>query len=329
MGSYFSLHDAAFWEQTIAEGPEPSIWSNVNFSPLALHQRILLERPGRVTFSFSSGLRQGGTSVQISESAEVSLLVGFEEAAGRLYSAILFKAAESSPHRYGRELEEVVLARPGATQSAPISPTSTNGRIVDMTRRPAAARHYPLEMDKLGQEDPMQETGWQYLLMYSVKEGVLLFFSNDIAECENVVREVALSFGEKSQSPEEMNGGRSNGVRAGPGTVAAANLAAALKVKCIEHPIGRAPVGATSLLTALIVSDLRRQFAVRCSPEEQPECTNCVVFVLRAMMAMQLAVRGYDIRTICISPEYKNVLGSKAGDAACNAWEQLWRTARA
>merc|ERR1711918_281769 len=117
-----------------------------------------------------------------------------------------------------------------------------------------------------------------------------------------------------------------SGGRAGArgGGTAAASLAASQKVKCVHHSFGRAPPGATRLLTEMISDDLKRDFAVRCEAEEQPKCTNCVVFSLRTMMAMQLAVRGYDIKRVCESPEYRNVLGQKAGEAACEAWEQLW-----
>merc|ERR1711918_173436 len=87
-----------------------------------------------------------------------------------------------------------------------------------------------------------------------------------------------------------------SGGRAGArgGGTAAASLAASQKVKCVHHSFGRAPPGATRLLTEMISDDLKRDFAVRCEAEEQPKCTNCVVFSLRTMMAMQLAVRGYD-----------------------------------
>lgn len=325
MGSYFSLHDAAFWEQTITEGPEPSIWSNVNFSPLAPNQRLLLERPGRVYFSFSSGLRQGGTAVKISETADASLLVGFEEAAGRLYSAVLLKAPESMPHRYGREIEEVVLAHPAASRQQFNQPVSPSGSL-DQTRRNAQPKP-PLEMEKLNLENALQETCWQYLLLYSVKEGVLLFFSNDVAECEEIVRDVALSFGEKAPAPADltMSGGRATGAAAAN---SATNLAGATKVQCVEHPVGRCPPGATSLITGLVKEDLRREFTVRCDAEEQGSHTNCVVFSLRVMMGLQLAVRGYDIKNICESQEYKTVLGTKAGEAACAAWENLWRRVR-
>jgi len=325
MGSYFSLHDSAFWEQTILEAPEPSIWSNVNFSPLAPSQRLLLERPGRVYFSFSSGLRQGGSSVQVSESSEASLLVGFEEAAGRLYSAVLLKAKEDSPHRYGRELEEVVLSHPGNNNPAhqPMSPMSSTAGGGSPNGN-ATRRKQPLEMEKLNQENALQNTGWMYLLLYTVKEGVLLFFSNDVSECEDIVREVALSFGERPLVPQDLNmsGGRATG--GGPTTAEST----AMKVKCVEYRVGRAPPGSTKLLTDLIVGDLAREFAVRSDTEEQPKCTNCVVFSLRAMMAMQLAVRGYDILKVCESQEYRSVLGPKAGEAACAVWEQLWKSVR-
>lgn len=333
MGSYFSLHDAAFWEQTVAEAPEPSIWSNVHFSPLALHQRVLLERPGRVYYSLASGLRQGGVSVQVSESSEVSLLVGFEEQAGRLYSAILLRAPESSPHRYGRQMEEVVLshpAAPGGRMNDPNSPNS-GGLCSPSSTRPGGRQNESLEMEKLNaEEESMQETAWPYLLIHAVKEGILLFFTTDVNECVEVVREVALRFGEKGPAPQDVPLKLSRGASTGlSGTAAAANLAAQMKVKCVERPIGTGPPVATKLLTDVIIADLRREFKVHCDAEEQPDYTNCVVLCLRCVMAMQLAVRGYDIRQVCESPEHKASLGPKAGEAACEAWEQLWRRVRA
>jgi len=322
MGTYFSLHDAAFWEQTISEAPEPSIWSNVRHSPLALHQRLLLHRPGTgIYFSHTSGLRQGGTGLVISESSEVSLLVGFEETVGRLYSAVVLRAPESAPHRYGRELEEVTLKHPA--NRAPVSPTSPGmggACSPDATRLP---KNIPLEMEKLHQEKALQECGWPCLLIYAVKEGVLLFFCQDVAECEEVVCEVAQAFATETPADSQPSKGPLSGTASG------ANLAASLKVKCVEHCVGRAPPGSTRLITDLIIGDLKREFAVRCDPEEQPNCTNCAVFCLRSMMAMQLAVRGYDIKAVCESPKYRASLGPKVGEAACHAWEQLWRTARA
>lgn len=333
MGSYFSLHDAAFWEQTIIEAPEPSIWSNVRHSPLALHKRILLERPGRVYYSPASGLRQGGTSLQISDSAEIGFIVGFEEAAGRLYAAVLLRAPESSPHRYGREMEEVVLSHPAAARSSVDAPSSTgSGGVGSPNATRQRPKQEPLEIEKLHQEKALQETGWPYMLLYAVKEGILVFFTEDVAECEEIVREVALSVGGKHPVPQDLtlSGGRASTGQPGMGggTAAAANLQAALRVKVLEHYVGRAPAGATMLLTEMIMSDLKRDFAVRCRNEEQPDCTNCVIFCMRTAMAMQMAVRGYDIKRVCEDPAYKKELGPKAGEAACNAWEDLWRRVR-
>jgi hypothetical protein len=186
-------------------------------------------------------------------------------------------------------------------------------------------------MEKLHQENALQEMGWPFLLIYAVKEGVLVFFCQDVAECEEVVCEVAQAFGHQTPADsQELRGSRSFGVgaRAPSGTASGANLAAALRVKCIEHAVGRAPPGVTNCLTDMIRNDLKREFAVKCDPEEQPKYTNCAVFCLRACMAMQLAVRGYDIKAVCDSPKYKTSLGPKVGEAALKAWEQMWRTAR-
>lgn len=343
MGSYFSLHDSAFWEQTIQEAPEPSIWSNVHFSPLALHQRVLLERPGRVKYSHASGLRQGGISVQISNDAQCSLLVGFEEAAGRLYSAILLKAPESSPHRYGRAMEEVTLTHPAARAAAqpmgePDSPGSSGfgTRSPQSTTRRSVGRQnnssQRLEIEKLNVDDePMQETTWPYLLVHTVKEGIILFFTTDYNECVEVIREVALMVGQKAHHFQDMpprGTKQASGGLARSGTEAAANLAAQMKVKCVERPVGKAPHSTTLLLTETIMSDLRREFRVKCDADEQHDHTNCVVFCLRCLNALQLAVRGYDLRQVCESPENRGCLGRKAGEAACEAWEHLHKRVR-
>jgi len=171
----------------------------------------------------------------------------------------------------------------------------------------------PLEFKTFSKESTMQTTEWPYLLIYVVKEGVLLFFSQEKSECEEVVREVALRFGEGPPVPEDRAQGD-------PGA-----LAAASRVKFVDRPVGLAPPACTRTITALIVSDLRRRFAVKCEAEDQPDCTNCCVFCLRAMMAMQLAVRGYDLRTVC---DGRSDLGPKAGETVCSAWETLWRSVR-
>lgn len=112
------------------------------------------------------------------------------------------------------------------------------------------------------------------------------------------------------------------------GAAAQAGPTTAAKVKVVERHIGKAPPNATKLISDLLVSDLRREFKVKCDAEEQPDYTNCVVFCVRVMMVLQLAVRGYDLRETCERPENRGSLGSKAGEAACEAWEKLWITVR-
>lgn len=375
MGVYFSLHDAALWEAAITETLEPSIWSNVRHSPLANTQRLLLERPGRVSYNYPHGMRHGTNLVQVSEASEVSLLVGFEEEAGRLYAGVLLRASNVSPHYYCREMEEVALSHPAAVAHAaamasfdPASPSGSGlpdntlklaGRLLatgSATINPLSPKNggstlgsragatspkdnggSGLQLEQFNQGSPMQRTGWDYMLLYVVKEGVLVFFSNDVAGCEEVVREIAHTYGHTPPVPQDLppplaetrlsgQSVRGGPVGVGPGTAAAASLASALKVKCVEHCVGRAPPACTKLITDLLKGDLQRRFAVRCEAEEQPDHTNCVVFCLRAMMALQLSVRGYDIRRVC---ESRSDLGHKAGEAAQHAWEQLHRRVRA
>jgi len=386
MGQYFSLHDGEMWERVLTETLEPSIWSNVRHSPLSLSQKILLERPGRVSYEFPHGMRFGSNLIQLSESTNVSLLVGFEEQAGRLFAGVLLTARhEEYPHYYCREIDEVTLSHPNAAATAafyasdggtlkpeeleasvaPISPKALGSRTAGRTSPGPEAgtgkmsnadfqtylleTHAPgapgrtspapqeggtgLQLDQLFQETPMERSEWRYILFYVVKEGLLVFFSNDMAGCEEVVREIAHSYGTTPPLPQDLPRSQSDGrfsigsaMSPGPGTQAASNLASALKVKCVEHEVGRAPPGSTKLIADLIKGDLQRRFAVRSEAEQQPGTTNCVVFCLRAMMALQLSVRGYDIRRVC---ESRPDLGPKAGEAACAAWEQLWRRVRA
>jgi hypothetical protein len=291
---------------------EPSIWTNVHFTPLSRAQKMMLHRGGDIQFAFPGGIRQGGDTIQVSEVVDLSLLVGFEESAGRLYSALLVHAPlASAPHSYSRAVEEVLLAAPGTRPGK-----STDSKVSSGGSNEIFSATSLEQLDK--EEPPAQVSDWEYLLLYAVKEGVIAFFSHDLESCEEVVRDIALSFSEQPSA----SGGTSP---PGGGTAAGASLAASLRVKTAMLVIGRAPPPVGRVFTELLTNDLRRTFAIRSEAEEQSSSTNCTVFCLRMMLGMKMSVRGYDIEKLC---ESRPDLGPKVGKAAHDAWEQLWRRVR-
>jgi len=312
MGAYFSLRGVAEWDQTISEMLPPSIWSTVSYSPLHRDQQMLLDRPSRVQFAYPSGIRQCGDLVLVSDTSQLSMLVGFDDS-GRFFSAIVLRASEARPHNYSRTVEEVVVT---AAKSTDGWKTTTAGASLtrSLTRSSSflstAKAPSGLTMDQFGEsgEPPSQERAWQYLMLYLVKEGVLLYFADDIQSCKQMVRSIAArSHGDAQDSP--------------------AGKARASQVTFVEHHVGIAPPIVGRILADLIESELRREFAVKCAMEEQINYTNCAVFCVRVMMASQLSVRGYDIKAVCEAvPAH---LGSVVGEVAGEGWEQLWRRVRA
>lgn len=318
MGAYFSLRDASEWEETVNQTLEPSIWSNVNYSPLSRSQHMLMQRsPGCVEFSYPSGMRQGGDLIQVSESADISLLIGFEEQAGRLYSALLFTSPENDLHKYCRATGQITLSSPKhSQQDSGILAGSTSLRGGASTTGGSG-----LAMDKFGQPEdcgPTQDAEFRYMLLYVVKEGILAYFSMEKDACMEVLRAIAMSYGKDPSV--------SHGQTFGPGTEAGASLAASMRVKCVEHHVGRTMAPVNRMLAEMLNADLGRRFAISCAAEEQSECTNCVVFCLRIMQGFKLSVRGIDIRRVC---EERADLGPIAGKAVDAVWELLLRRARA
>lgn len=310
MGSYFSLRGQGEWDHTVSETMEPSIWTNVNFTPLARTQHVMLPRRSEIQFVYPGGLRIGGDVIQVSDTSDLSLLVGFEETSGRFYSGLLVHASlASNRHTYSRAVEEVVLTSPSVRTCSVSSPAS---------KAQAASGSEPFSGSiSLGQLDaeeaPARITEWEFLLFYAVKEGVLVFFGHDLESCEEVVRDIAASYGEQEATPESLSPAGSR------------RLSDSSRVKCVSFKIGRAPPPVGRVCTEMIDAELKRQFAIRCDASVQSECTNCVVFCLRMMLAMKLSVRGFDIRTVCDS---RPDLGALVGTAAGDAWEQLWRVVR-
>jgi hypothetical protein len=236
-------------------------------------------------------------------------------------------------------MEQVTLSHPAARARAEAQSTAESdspGSPVSPSRRSAGRQNDStqsgLQIENLfTEEDNMQETSWPFLLVHTVKEGVILFFTTDYNECVEVIREVALMVGQKAHHFQDLppRGKRQpSGGMAQSGTEAGANLAAQMKVKCVERMVGKVPMGGTKMLADTIATDLKREFKVKCDAEEQMDHTNCVVFCLRVMNAFQLALRGSHIRQVCESPENRASLGVKAGEAACEAWEQLHRRVR-
>mmetsp|Transcript_51745 Transcript_51745/g.123152 ORF Transcript_51745/g.123152 Transcript_51745/m.123152 type:complete len:342 (+) Transcript_51745:115-1140(+) len=340
MGQFFTVHSSEEWHGAVGETMDPSIWTNVAFSPLARTQNMFFERPGRVYYSFPRGMREGNDIVQVSSVAEVSMVVAVHETVGRFYAGVVFHAlSPTSPHVYHRLREEATLSKGeegGATSSAQGGANKSKSG---------------LSLAELGKEGPFQESPWSYLLVYCVKEGVLVHFANSMEDCEAVVRNIAVSYGNQSVLPAQANGrvspatdraspcndsslevtarpGRTSPDVAGPaagGTKAVESLSNALRVKCASHAIGRAPGVVTRLLTEVLTIDLQRPFAVRCEAEDQGDYTNCIVFCMRLLSKMQLAVRGFDLRRVC---ESRADLGERAGEAASEAWEHLWKIVR-
>mmetsp|Transcript_4401 Transcript_4401/g.7583 ORF Transcript_4401/g.7583 Transcript_4401/m.7583 type:complete len:329 (-) Transcript_4401:14-1000(-) len=327
MGQFFTVHSAGEWLSEVAETMDPSIWTNVAFSPLARNETMLFERPGRVYYSFPRGMREGNDIIQVASVAEVSIVVAVHETVGRFYAGLVFHAhSRHFPHVYHRLREEATLTKGDHTGTA-----DKNGSSV-----PGAGDG--ISLAELGKEGPFQESNWTHMLVYCVKEGILVRFAQSMEECEAVIRNIAVSYGMQTVQPARKNGRESppgfaeealqktaQRSDAGTGTEAGKQLSNALRVKCASHAVGRAPPVATRLLTEIFSLDLQRPFAVRCEPEDQGDYTNCIVFCMRLLSKMQLAVRGFDLRRVC---ESRADLGERAGEAASEAWEHLWKIVR-
>mmetsp|Transcript_30903 Transcript_30903/g.70837 ORF Transcript_30903/g.70837 Transcript_30903/m.70837 type:complete len:327 (+) Transcript_30903:88-1068(+) len=325
MGQFFTLHSAGEWLAEVGETMDPSIWTNVAFSPLARSHTMLFERPGRVYYSFPRGMREGNDIIQVSSVAEVSMVVAVHETVGRFYAGLVFHAhSRHFPHVFHQLRQEATLSRGDKTGTA-----DKNGSSV-----PGAGEG--ISLAELGKEGPFQETNFTHMLVYCIKEGILVNFFNSMEECEAVIRNIAVSYGMQGVQPVPKNGRESPALAEeakaktahrsdGAGTEAGKQLSNALRVKCASHAVGRAPPVVTRLLTEIFALDLARPFAIRCAPEDQGDYTNCIVFCMRLLSKMQLAVRGFDLRRVC---ESRADLGERAGEAASEAWEHLWKIVR-
>jgi hypothetical protein len=284
---------------------EPSIWANIEFSPMRRDQRLLLERGNGIRFIFPESLRYVDDVIRIGQGSEASMVCGFHDQSGKIFSGLMLKAPELTPHSYQRLHDEFVLTAPKGRENRSQNQT-LNSNSDSLFMPPAEGtrskrQQEALAMSKYGTEDlpsPMAETKWPYLLFYSCREGVLLYFANTAEECFDVIREVA-AYG------DVINGDTA-------------------PLKYVVHPLGA--TATSRRLIEVTNDDLKRQFRIKSSPEEQQKTTNCVVYCMRALMSLQLAIRGYDVRRTCSDDPR---LGPIVGEAAAAAWEKVWKCVRA
>eukprot|EP00405_Crypthecodinium_cohnii_P045531 CAMPEP_0206572608 /NCGR_PEP_ID=MMETSP0325_2-20121206/28358_1 /ASSEMBLY_ACC=CAM_ASM_000347 /TAXON_ID=2866 /ORGANISM="Crypthecodinium cohnii, Strain Seligo" /LENGTH=380 /DNA_ID=CAMNT_0054076867 /DNA_START=5 /DNA_END=1148 /DNA_ORIENTATION=- len=174
----------------------------------------------------------------------------------------------------------------------------------------------------LGPEEPevmtTDKVSCPYLLMYTVKEGIMVYLGESQEDCEQVIREVAETFG--NAATENHDCGKKAATKRPAEAAAAAAVEApttttttSAEVECLHIPMGRAPAPVGRTFHELISADLRREYAVRAEAPEQAGFTNCVVFCLRIMQGMKMPVRGYDLQSVC---EQKKDLGNLVGEVS-------------
>lgn len=307
MGAFFSLRGAAEWDDAVSKMAIPSIWSNVDYSPLSRERKVLLDRSGRAQYSFPSGLRQEGELLLLSDVSDAALVVAVDESAGHFYCGLLLSCPHPHlQHKLRRRVDEITL-KPGG---------SVELRSTDKPKPTRGAGLTPLAVDSVMCDDGegMGEEEYPHLLLYGTKEGVLCFFSHDVEECEAVVQLVASSYS-RGASGKSKRGKAADAAAVGESPTLS-------QVKVLNHHVGRCAPPVSRVLGNAIVRDLQRRFAISCEPEEGDGCTNCVALCMRLLTATQLSVRGYDVERAC---DVRQELGPKAGKAAAEAWERLLR----
>lgn len=312
MGAFFSMRGAAEWDVAISKMAIPSIWSNVNYSPLAREQKVLLDRSGRAQYSFPSGLRQGGELLVMSDVSDANLLVAVDESAGHFYCGLLLSCPHAHLlHKLRRRVDEITL-KPGGTVDLQSTGKTTSFKATQ------GAGFTPLSVDSVmcDEGEGMGEDLYPHLLLYGTKEGVLCFFSHDAQECEAIVNRVAASYSRGAGGKSKF--GSDDGFDASVG----GEPPLPAQVKLVNHYVGRCAPPVSRVMGDAIVRDLQRTFAISCEAEEWDGCTNCVALCMRLLTATQLSVRGYDVEQAC---EGRRDLGPKAGKAAAEAWERLLR----
>jgi len=196
-----------------------------------------------------------------------------------------------------------------------------------------------LHMQKMLADAPKSHTEWRYMVLYNVKEGVLIYLGEDRESCNQVVRDIAVMYGITTHPPGrtslvtgtsivgERNRNRHStqakeGFDEGAKSAARIRQDAEERVKSVEVPVGKVNKGtACYKFSSIITQELGRRFAVHCDPDDQNEYTNCVMFCIRVILELKLTLRGYHVRRLC---EERTDLGKKAGDAVAIAFEDLW-----
>jgi len=177
------------------------------------------------------------------------------------------------------------------------------------------------------------------MVLYNVKEGVLIYLDNDRESCEQVVRDIAIMYGITTHPPgrtslvtgtsivSERNRDR-HSTMAREGFDQCSKSAATIRqhadarVKSVEVPVGKVSKGTACYKMAnIITQELSRRFAVYCDPDDQNEYTNCVMFCMRVILELKLTLRGYHVKRLCDEHAH---LGKKAGEAASRVFEELW-----
>lgn len=312
MGTFFSQEK---WEQTLDETAAPSLRSTATYSPLVRDQQMLLDRPGRLVFSYPNAFQQ------VSEACDASMLVAYDSEAGRVYSGLLLTAQEGFEHKYMRTLQEVSIRVPSNVKyqndSSTMSAFSVTSTSMLGSTSPKKRMTDPLSLSQFAESGPppSQERCFTYCLLYTVKEGILVYFSHDLASCEELVRCIAARYRDESRLP-------------GPHVSRLEEKSSKHfpQIRSIHYLVGRTPPVVGRVLADLLPAELKRDFKTRCEVEQQPNCTNCIVFCMRCIKAMNLCVRGYDIQRVCSDTK---TIGPVAGQVVGQMWEQLWRKVRA
>ncbi|CAK9035440.1 unnamed protein product [Durusdinium trenchii] len=307
----------------------PSIWSTATYTPLAKSKQILLTRPGQVDFFFPGSFKQGGDYVQVSEVAEVHIIAAYDVETGRCYSGLCLQAHPNFPHKFSRAVEEVKvnpqkdLEEETSPDASPSSIKKLSQQCSWMSRSPSGAKLSPsnrmaksasrssgLSMEKFGELDeppPTREQQWLCCLFYAIKEGILVYFADDVQSCEQVVRSVQSRYRDVEDLAASLK------APTAPSSHPQAQIC--------RHNVGGAPPVAGRIITRVLQEDLQREFQIMSPVEKQPDTTNCVVFCMRVVKGFQMALRGFDIVK---AGESNPSIGRRAGDIAGEAWERLW-----
>jgi hypothetical protein len=137
-------------------------------------------------------------------------------------------------------------------------------------------------------KDPWMRSQWEHVMLYSVVEGVLGHFADNLDACAASMGAIISSAGGKP-------------------TV------------CLAHRVGTLAV--TDDLVATINADMRREFAVKTEDHLLRQSTNCTLFVMRVLRSLNLPLRGGQL-TEAAAQHPK--LGREAGQVLGQAWEYLW-----